>query len=778
MPHYIASGSHVYGDMKYRFLVLPRYESDLQKISANLPFFRIQPRNVLILAAQIIDVLEYLHQQGYAHSDIKSSNLMVGFDKSALKNNTQKKVGSLKDKQSTLLPNPKAKAMKSKCNIKDTKTQGYYADEDFEVDGFSSGESEIDSSNYNKRLLRIPKNGTSKKTKIKSNIDRGRGIFNLRKVNQSINYEDISSSICSDGSYQSMLNGSIKEKLATYSSDEGFHEDSSYKKYSENNVDSLDDDYEEAVMSQNSGQIYLLDYGLASKFLNSDGSHKEFGMDLRKAHDGTLEYSSRDSHIGAHSRRSDLENLGYNILDWLTGGLPWKTAEMLADPDLLHAVKKNYMSDVRKLLEACFKSPLYPKFLEKYFLYITGLDFKDEPDYKYCKSLFVNEFVKCGFGTEKDMVLNFKNDLLTPKKKLNFSKQIKKTMKCSPNHLKRCGKTKFIGVENLVTNSWESFLKLDLLKEVLNSSNDGVRKPCTSRNFYVSDAALITKLRQSLLPNIETPSKKFSPKVLRSKKILKKKKKGSKNNKSSIGKFGNFLGSGKQYTWAEILAGNPESLMRKIDKSSNAETPNESVFWKKPRSRKVSNASEVSANVDINASPNLLNKDFLNKLNPTYAMKEVVANYKKKTQNKQSSKAEICENAVFNDLKYTPAMLKVLAMKEKRVKKERALEAKELAKAKKNNNLKNRKVSSNKQANNAVISPIKLPVSIKKTKCIATPKAVKQSNKKSEKVIVETDNDMKSNKVKKATKVLPIKEMVVNKTKTGSKINFIFISSC
>lgn len=50
---------------------------------------------------------------------------------------------------------------------------------------------------------------------------------------------------------------------------------------------------------------------------------QENGPDARRAHDGTMEYTSRDGHTGAHWRRSDLESLGYNMVHWLTGTLPW-----------------------------------------------------------------------------------------------------------------------------------------------------------------------------------------------------------------------------------------------------------------------------------------------------------------------------------------------------------------------------------------------------------------------------------------------------------------------
>jgi len=42
-----------------------------------------------------------------------------------------------------------------------------------------------------------------------------------------------------------------------------------------------------------SQQIYLVDYGLATKYVNPDGAHAAYTPDARKAHNGTLEYTSR-----------------------------------------------------------------------------------------------------------------------------------------------------------------------------------------------------------------------------------------------------------------------------------------------------------------------------------------------------------------------------------------------------------------------------------------------------------------------------------------------------
>jgi hypothetical protein len=43
-------------------------------------------------------------------------------------------------------------------------------------------------------------------------------------------------------------------------------------------------------------QVYLVDFGLASHY-----SEKEYKPDPKKAHNGTIEYTSRDAHVGGNS---------------------------------------------------------------------------------------------------------------------------------------------------------------------------------------------------------------------------------------------------------------------------------------------------------------------------------------------------------------------------------------------------------------------------------------------------------------------------------------------
>lgn len=653
MPLYIASGSFTDNNtgVKYRFLVLPRYDIDLHKIISKTKVLDL--RNVLVIAIQILDALEYLHNHGYTHSDIKSSNLMLGFDGNKFNKGVKPAPSYQKDnKQLVLLSKKHRKTKTSK-----SRASNYYDDEDFIVRDYrSSLESQEDN---DKRLASVKK----KLRRILSDKDsrtlHRHHAFNLRQLSNYVNYEDLNSSVCSDQSYQKLLDDFGNKNLIYTSRNIHDYEDIN----KETNELDLDEIHREAVLSQSNGQVYLLDYGLASKFLDSNGNHKDFGMDARKAHDGTLEYSSRDSHIGAHSRRSDLETLGYNLLDWLTGTLPWKTTEVLAEPDLVHALKKNFMSDIKLLLKTCFKTEFYPHFMEKYLQYITSLDFAEKPDYEYCRSLFKSELLKNRYPIDKDLSVNFSEASMSPmSRKMYYAKKFGRK-NTPPDFLARNGIKKAYERENVC--SLENDLKLELLKQTLNTSSEGIRKPCASRNFFISDADLVARLKKSLMPH-DIFGKKLSPKNLRSNKKNITRRTGVKRHRNSIGKFGKFMGSARQFTWAEILAGNPEDIIRKERNPTSDNNEEDDNSTCKYRIRKLSNASETS---DANTQSVLLQKDYLINMNPTYAMKEVVANLKKKINTKATKDSE---DKLANPLLegYTPAMIRVYKIKEKRELKE------------------------------------------------------------------------------------------------------------
>lgn len=63
-------------------------------------------------------------------------------------------------------------------------------------------------------------------------------------------------------------------------------------------------------------------------------------------------------YFSAHSRRGDLETLGYNIIQWLCGKLPWEKDSneigLTIDPEEVHQQKEALLSDLPLFMNKCF----------------------------------------------------------------------------------------------------------------------------------------------------------------------------------------------------------------------------------------------------------------------------------------------------------------------------------------------------------------------------------------------------------------------------------------
>lgn len=139
--------------------------------------------------------------------------------------------------------------------------------------------------------------------------------------------------------------------------------------------------------ASNVRNIFLVDYGLVSKYTHM-GVHKPYVRDERCAHEGTLEYTARDFHLGCVSRRGDLEILLYNVIDWIGGKLPWDLPTM-AKPPVIHEAKiKAFQDPVAFMSKAFPNQPTPPPFLLDLMNYINQLSFEEAPDYDYVRALF------------------------------------------------------------------------------------------------------------------------------------------------------------------------------------------------------------------------------------------------------------------------------------------------------------------------------------------------------------------------------------------------------
>ncbi|XP_078260891.1 serine/threonine-protein kinase VRK1-like [Rhinoraja longicauda] len=139
---------------------------------------------------------------------------------------------------------------------------------------------------------------------------------------------------------------------------------------------------------KNLKEIYLADYGLAYRY-NPNGDHKHYKEDPRKGHNGTIEFTSIDAHKGvALSRRSDLEILGYCLLQWLCGKLPWDRD--LQDPVAVQQAKVKFMTNLPTSVRQCFSSGCQSSELVNYLTYVSTLKYEERPQYQKLHNILLN----------------------------------------------------------------------------------------------------------------------------------------------------------------------------------------------------------------------------------------------------------------------------------------------------------------------------------------------------------------------------------------------------
>ena len=161
--------------------------------------------------------------------------------------------------------------------------------------------------------------------------------------------------------------------------------------------------------------IYIIDFGLAKCYKNSEGEHIPFREGKNLA--GTARYASINTHIGyEQSRRDDLETIGHVLLYFLRGSLPWQGLPGRSKNEKYNNIKRKKKEVT--VDDLCIGQP--PEFKE-YMQYCRTLSFTADPDYKYLYNLFDGCSERHGFDIKQPDFIWNKNRLFMERENLKAS---------------------------------------------------------------------------------------------------------------------------------------------------------------------------------------------------------------------------------------------------------------------------------------------------------------------------------------------------------------------
>lgn len=141
--------------------------------------------------------------------------------------------------------------------------------------------------------------------------------------------------------------------------------------------------------------VYMIDFGLAKKYRDPK-THQHISYKENKSLTGTARYASINAHIGIEqSRRDDLEAIGYALMYFNRGQLPWQGMKGETKEEKYHQIMEKKRSTPAESLCRGFSAEF-----TTYLNYCRALRFEDRPDYAYLRRLFKDLFMQKGYEND------------------------------------------------------------------------------------------------------------------------------------------------------------------------------------------------------------------------------------------------------------------------------------------------------------------------------------------------------------------------------------------
>lgn len=134
-------------------------------------------------------------------------------------------------------------------------------------------------------------------------------------------------------------------------------------------------------LNEKKSNIYLIDYGISKEF-KENGKHIAYREG--KPFIGTVRFASIAAHKGVEiSRKDDLESLGYLLIYFMKGKLPWQNKTKMTE-----AERRKMVSDLKQNIKDEDLCVTLPIAFSVYIKYVKNLSFKETPNYNYLIKLF------------------------------------------------------------------------------------------------------------------------------------------------------------------------------------------------------------------------------------------------------------------------------------------------------------------------------------------------------------------------------------------------------
>ena len=157
---------------------------------------------------------------------------------------------------------------------------------------------------------------------------------------------------------------------------------------------------------EDNAKLYILDFGLAKKY-RSSRTLVQYPYVKKKKLTGTARYASIHAlEAYEQSRRDDLESVGYVLMYFLRGNLPWQGLKVRSKEDrykkILGKKKETSSQDLCKE---------FPHEFFEYVDYSKNLEYEENPDYDFLRQKFLD--VLKGLNEEMDYIYDWttKSDL-------------------------------------------------------------------------------------------------------------------------------------------------------------------------------------------------------------------------------------------------------------------------------------------------------------------------------------------------------------------------------